>query len=106
MCGANGRSRALVTPGTIRTMTDKNTHPNNKVQGLAKRLWKQHPILSNAILMVVAIPVMVYIGLLFVDLWTHHGAKTVVPNVKDLIYNEAMAVLDEADLQTVIGDSI
>lgn len=87
-------------------MTDKNTHPNNKVQGLAKRQWKQHPILSNAILMVVAIPVMVYIGLLFVDLWTHHGAKTVVPNVKDLIYNEAMAVLDEADLKTVIGDSI
>ena len=56
--------------------------------------------------MIVAIPVMVYIGLILVDLWTHHGAKTVVPNVKGLTYAEATNVLGEADLETVISDSI
>ncbi len=87
-------------------MTDNNTTKSGNAQGFVKKFWRKHPILSNILIMIVAVPVMVYIGLLFVDLWTHHGAKTVVPNVKDMGYTEAMAVLEEADLETVISDSI
>lgn len=87
-------------------MAENDTRQKGKIRQFFKNFWQRHPILSNVIIMIVAIPVMVYIGLIFVDLWTHHGAKTVVPNVKGLTYAEATDVLGEADLETVISDSI
>lgn len=68
--------------------------------------WHRHLILCNSLLIVLAIPVLSWLGLLFVDLWTHHGSTTVVPNVKNMNYDKAVEVLEEADLKVVIGDSI
>ncbi len=71
-----------------------------------KGFYKRHIVLSNVVFIIITIPVLLWLGLLFIDLWTHHGATTVVPNVRDLSYDKACTVLDEADLTVVISDSI
>ncbi len=68
--------------------------------------WRRHLILCNSILIIIAIPIISWIALLFIDIWTHHGETTIVPNVKALSYENAVSVLQEADLKVVISDSI
>lgn len=77
----------------------------NKDNPLVK-LWKEHFLLSNIILMVLAVPLLCWLGLIAIDFWTHHGETTIVPNVKGMTFDKATQVLEEADLKAVISDSI
>lgn len=66
----------------------------------------RHPLVT-AIGGIIAISVaLVLVAMLFLNLWTHHGATSTVPDVKGLSLDAATARLDEADLELVIGDSI
>lgn len=67
---------------------------------------KKWPLLSNVILAVLAIVAFVGFIHLFLNLWTHHGSTSIVPDVRNINYYEALDILDDADLDVVIADSI
>lgn len=67
---------------------------------------KKWPLLSNLILAVLAIVAFVGIINLFMNLWTHHGSTSIVPDVRNINYYDALDILDDADLDVVIADSI
>lgn len=50
--------------------------------------------------------VIVWLILLFLDVWTHHGDDSTVPDIKHLTYDEARTRLSGADLEIEISDSI
>ncbi len=66
----------------------------------------KHPILWNAIAIVISLIVLGFLTICFLDLWTHHGSTTRVPNVIGMSYNNAIVTLEDADLDVVIADSV
>lgn len=71
-----------------------------------KDSWYKHPILWNLVTIVVSLIFLVILGLFFLDLWTHHGSTTVVPDVVGQDLPEATRILEDADLDYVIVDSV
>lgn len=71
-----------------------------------RNFYRRYPIWSTLILIALASVVLVWLLLLFTDVWTHHGAKTTVPSIKGMQYDQAVNVLEGADLTAVIADSI
>lgn len=49
---------------------------------------------------------LIWVIMIFLDVWTHHGDDSTVPEIKHLTYNEAKARLSEANLEIEISDSI
>lgn len=70
------------------------------------RIWKEYYVWCNILLMLVAIPVVIWILLFIIDLWTHHGETSTVPDVRGMMYDQAVERLDEENLDVVISDSI
>lgn len=70
------------------------------------KFYRKWPLLSNFALAFAAIALFVCLIFLFLNLWTHHGATSIVPDVRDLDYYEAVDILDESELEVVIADSI
>lgn len=68
--------------------------------------WQRFPIISTIVLIGVALFVLTFVGIKSLDIWTHHGETSVVPDVKGQEYAQAVQVLREADLDVVISDSI
>lgn len=79
-------------------MTDTNNH--NKGFG------KKHPIAWNILAIIAALIALGFLIICFLDLWTHHGSVTRVPNVIGMHYNNAVNALKDADLEVVIADSV
>lgn len=71
-----------------------------------KRAFRKSPVWCNIALMAIASLVAIWLLLEFIDVWTHHGSTSTVPDVKGLSFEEAVAVLDEANLDVVIADSV
>lgn len=71
-----------------------------------KKFWYNHPIISNVTLMIISLFLLGWITLWFLDIWTHHGDTTQVPNVIGMNYNRAVTTLQDADLDVVISDSV
>ena len=69
------------------------------------RFKDSHPILLNALLIVLAAFATGYIALLFIDVFTSHGQERKVPNVRNMTLVEAAATLDAAGLKWDISDS-
>lgn len=67
---------------------------------------RRHPIITNLALMIVVGVVLVWLALVFLDIWTHHGDDTTVPPVNHLTYNEAAAKLQAHHLSIEISDSV
>jgi beta-lactam-binding protein with PASTA domain len=82
------------------------TQPTDHSENAFKKFQKRHPILSTILLAIVAIYIFLFVAFKFLDIWTHHGATSIVPDVKGLTYDKACDVLEEADLKVVISDSI
>jgi beta-lactam-binding protein with PASTA domain len=80
--------------------------PNDKSQSAFKRMQQRHPIISTIVLAFIAICIFLFLIIKFLDIWTHHGSTSTVPDVKGLTYDQACDVLEEADLKVVISDSI
>lgn len=67
---------------------------------------KRHPILFNFLLIILAGFFVVWLTLLWLDIWTDHGKVEVVPNMKGLSYEQAAAALRTAGLHSELSDSI
>ena len=76
----------------------KNENPFNRLKDV-------HPILLNALLIVLAAFATGYIALLFIDVFTSHGQERLVPDVRNMTLAEAASTLDAAGLKWDISDS-
>jgi len=56
--------------------------------------------------MVITAMILIWLLLLFLNVWTHHGDDATVPQIKDITYAQARARLAEAGLDIEISDSI
>lgn len=56
--------------------------------------------------MALAVLVLAWLMMLFLDIWTHHNDDATVPEIKKLSYTEARSALERAGLGIAISDSI
>lgn len=78
----------------------------NNSDNFFKRAWLRHPILLSICGIILSFILLGIFSIFFLDIWTHHGSTTVVPNVINKNLNEAVAELEKADLEIVISDSV
>ncbi|MBQ4366778.1 MAG: PASTA domain-containing protein [Muribaculaceae bacterium] len=78
---------------------------NKKKNNFFDDFRERHPILINAVLMLLAAFAIGYIAMLFIDVFTSHGQERKVPNVRNLTLEQAVAKLDAAGLNWDISDS-
>ena len=71
-----------------------------------RKSFKRHPVLYNILLAFLAILLAAWLTLLFLDVWTHHGATSVVPDIKYMDYRQAINTLDENNLEIEVSDSV
>lgn len=77
----------------------------NKFTTFFKASFYKHPVLWSFFGIIVSMAVLFFITLFFLDLWTHHGDETKVPNVVGMSLEKATDELNAADLAVVISDS-
>ena len=65
---------------------------------------EEHPILLNSILIALAAVAVVYIALLFIDVFTAHGEECRVPNVRNMSLEQAIATIEQAGLKWEISE--
>ena len=80
-----------------------NNNSNNK-RGF-ESFRDRHPILVNSGLMALALVVLGYIALLFIDVFTSHGQQVQVPDVRNMPFEKAVEILEDAGLRWEISDS-
>lgn len=68
-------------------------------------LRDRYPILVNSVLIACALCASVFIAMLFFDVFTSHGQEKLVPEVRNMPLNQAIAKLEEAGLNWEIADS-
>ena len=78
---------------------------NDKNTGGFDRFRDRHPILVNSALMALALVALGYIALLFIDVFTSHGQQVQVPDVRNLPFEKAVDILEDAGLRWEISDS-
>lgn len=71
-----------------------------------RKSFARHPVLYNILLAILAIFLLIWLTLMFLDVWTHHGATSVVPDIKYMDYHEAIDKLDENNLEIEVSDSV
>lgn len=71
-----------------------------------RRIIDRKPIFWNSVLAVLSLAALGFVTMLFLDVWTHHGSTAVVPEIKYLSYDDAVATLEDADLDVQISDSV
>lgn len=67
---------------------------------------RKHPVLTSLASLCIVALVVLWIVLIFLDIWTHHGDDSTVPEIKHMQYEQAKATLAQADLDIEISDSI
>ncbi len=76
-----------------------------KRQGIVDFL-KRHPILTHLILIFIAGCCVVWMTLVWLDIWTEHGKTETVPDMRGLSYSQAVTALAAAGMQAELNDSI
>lgn len=79
--------------------------PTLKIDSI-KRFFKKHPVIGTLLSIALTAFVLLWIIMIFLDIWTHHGDDSIVPDIKHLTYAEAHTRLAEADLNIEISDSV
>ncbi|MDE7426844.1 MAG: PASTA domain-containing protein [Muribaculaceae bacterium] len=77
-----------------------------KVKDFFVKLYKGHPVLSNVVLIILTGVILAWGSLWFLDIWTHHGQTSVVPEIKGMNIDKAKEVVADARLTIEISDSI
>lgn len=72
----------------------------------SRLFFRKHPVIANILAICLTGLVLIWLVLLFLDVWTHHGDDSTVPEIKHLSYYDAKEQLAHADLQIEISDSI
>ncbi|MGM9859181.1 MAG: PASTA domain-containing protein [Muribaculaceae bacterium] len=65
-----------------------------------------HPVIATLIYMVLATILLLWLCMIFIDFWTRHGDDSIVPEIKNMTYSQAEAVLEDNGLSIEISDSI
>lgn len=65
----------------------------------------KHPIMVNLVLIACAVVAAIFIGLLFIDVFTSHGQERLVPEVRNMPLEQAIDKLEAAGLKWDIADS-
>lgn len=63
-------------------------------------------IIINLLVMVILAAVLGWIAMAWLGYWTDHGKTAIVPSVKGLPYEQALAVIAEADMVCELSDSV
>lgn len=72
-----------------------------------KKTFKdKHPYLLNIGLVIVATFVLGFVSLLFIDVFTSHGEERLVPDVRYMPMDQAVAKLEEAGFKWDVSDSL
>lgn len=79
--------------------------PANK-QNILISTYRRFPILSTVLLIMLAGVILAMLLMLFLNVWTHHGSTSTVPDVKGMTYEQAVNMMSEHNLSVVISDSI
>lgn len=69
-------------------------------------LYHRFPVWSNIILVAVTGFILVWVCLIFLDVWTHHGDNATVPEIKNQSFEQATQTLAASGLSIEIADSI
>lgn len=78
-------------------------HPDNKKQSSRKPIAK---IALNLMLMCIVGVFLIWVALLWLDIWTDHGHEETVPDVKGLYFDDARARLEAAGMEVELSDSV
>ena len=71
-----------------------------------RKSFRHHPVLFNIFLAFVAILMLIWFTLIFLDSWTHHGKTSVVPDVKYMDYRKAISTLSDNNLEIEVNDPV
>ena len=69
-------------------------------------IYRRFPVWSNIVLIALAAIILVWVCLIFLDVWTHHGDNATVPEIKHQTYEQARQTLAASGLSIEIADSI
>ncbi len=78
--------------------------PNNTFFWL--RFSRKHPILANLVYICLAAIILIALGFLFLNRWTHHGDIDQIPDVTSLNYERAISVLEGQGFIVEVSDSV
>ncbi len=65
-----------------------------------------HPLTWGLSLIAIVFLIFVWLCMLFLDIWTHHGDNATVPEIKNMTFDEAKLELEKNNLFIEISDSI
>ncbi len=88
------------------------SHPANNPShrpGIYKRLLnftRQHPVLMNILYIFITAFILIWMLLLFLDSWTHHGDEAIVPSLKGQPVELAEMNLTDNGFQCEVMDSV
>lgn len=71
-----------------------------------KNCNSKHPILTNLVAVFLSFILLSLIAMFFLDIWTHHGSHTRVPEIVGMKIEDAIENLEQADLNYIISDSV
>lgn len=75
-------------------------------KGFFRTFYSNHPILSHFIFILLTGIMLLVAGMIFLNFWTRHGENTVVPDIKNMSYEQAALTLRGEGLDIAIADSV
>lgn len=78
----------------------------NPNESFINRFYSKHPVISHLIIMAAVAVLLVWFAMIFLNVWTHHGSTSTVPQVKNMSYATAAELLRDCDLGIEISDSV
>ena len=78
----------------------------NSTKSFISRFYASHPIISHLLMIFLAGLLLIWAAMIFLNVWTHHGSTSVVPEIKNLSYASAAEVLQNNNLGIEISDSV
>ncbi|MDE6453468.1 MAG: PASTA domain-containing protein [Muribaculaceae bacterium] len=78
----------------------------NSNKSFISRFYASHPIISHLLMIFLAGLLLIWAAMIFLNVWTHHGSTSVVPEIKNLSYASAAEVLQNNNLGIEISDSV
>ncbi len=78
----------------------------NSTESFITRFYSRHHIISHIIIIAATALLLVWFSMIFLNVWTRHGATSTVPQIKNVPYTTAAELLRDCDLSIEISDSV
>lgn len=78
----------------------------NSNESFITSFYKKHHIISHLIIIAATGLLLVWFAMIFLNVWTRHGATSTVPQIKNIPYSNAAELLRDCDLSIEISDSV